>query len=207
MEISETPCADSLLVAAVLLFGDLRHVAGQSYNVLSGADDNSAEPRPSDNLAKLNNFESVMRSYCDSQDPVCAEGDTTSVHLSYFELYSDAAASWVRSMVGISASAQATATLVADGPATSSDASVAESTSAVTGTTTSSAVSSGTSASSTTTGTSVVTAETSASTSAAATTTATKAPNSAAAGARSRGAGAEAGVVGLVGLITTWLLC
>lgn len=204
--------ADTFQVAAVLLFGDVRHVAGQSYNVLSGADDNSYSPRPSDNLAKLNNFESVMRSYCDSQDPICAEGDTTSVHLSYFELYSEAAASWVRSMVGISATAQATATLVADSPATSSVAAVGSSTSAVSGTPTSSAVSSGPSASITTTGSSVVTAETSVSTSAsslatatATATAATDAPDSAAVGARSVGAGTEACVAGLVGLLTIWL--
>lgn len=59
-------------VAAVLVFGDTRHTAGQSYNVGSGADKNSCYPRSGAVLEKVGAFSPVLRSYCAFTDPVCA---------------------------------------------------------------------------------------------------------------------------------------
>lgn len=120
------------IVAAALLWGDPRHTASQSYNVISGADANGYYPRSGTNLDNLNVFSSVLRSYCLSGDEVCAGGDDDGAHTSYFEdslgLVDDAA-SWVRSMVGISGTASATATVEADLPATDGVSVVAATTS------------------------------------------------------------------------------
>lgn len=116
-------------VKAALLWGDVRHTAGQSYNVLAGADANGVYPRSDTNLGNLNVFSSVLRSYCLAGDGICAGGDSETDHVSYFEdslgLVDDAAA-WVRARVGISgtATATATATVAADAPATTSGAAV-----------------------------------------------------------------------------------
>lgn len=113
----------SYIVAAALLWGDVRHTASQSYNVLSGANASGYYPRTDTNLDNLNLFSSVLRSYCFSGDQVCAQGDEDGVHTSYFEdsvgLVDDAA-SWVRSMVGMDAATAttSTATVQADSPAT-----------------------------------------------------------------------------------------
>lgn len=88
------------IVAAALLFGDNRHVADQSYNVLSGANASADNPRSGVQLERLNAFAGVLRSYCVSTDPVCApEGGSdfdVETHLNYFDLYSDDAAGWVK---------------------------------------------------------------------------------------------------------------
>jgi hypothetical protein len=81
-------------IKAALLWGDVKHTANQAYNVLDGAS-KQAWPRTGDNLARLNAYSSVLRSYCAAGDPVCADGDNIDEHLNYFELYSDEASSWV----------------------------------------------------------------------------------------------------------------
>ncbi|KAJ9150263.1 hypothetical protein NKR23_g3650 [Pleurostoma richardsiae] len=87
-------------VVAALTFGDVRHAAGQSYNVLSGAGDSGIYPRAGDQLASLNRFAGVLRAYCVSTDPECALGDDIETHLNYFDIYSDDAGTWVQDMVG-----------------------------------------------------------------------------------------------------------
>lgn len=62
--------------------------------MLDGADKQS-NPRSADNLALLNRYAPVLRSYCAAGDPVCAGGDVVAEHLNYFELYTDDASSWV----------------------------------------------------------------------------------------------------------------
>ncbi|KIW05903.1 uncharacterized protein PV09_03097 [Verruconis gallopava] len=89
---------------AALLFGDVEHVADQPYNVLSGAPYNSNDPRSGDQLANLNKFSSILRSYCDVADPVCAAQGPgpfdVNKHLDYFDIYSDDAAGWVKYILG-----------------------------------------------------------------------------------------------------------
>jgi hypothetical protein len=81
------------LVAAALLWGDVMHVANQPYNVLDGAS-LQKDGRSSDSLARLNRYAPILRSYCAKGDPICANGDDVSKHLSYFELYTDDASTW-----------------------------------------------------------------------------------------------------------------
>jgi len=85
-------------VAAALLWGDVMHTANQPYNVLDGADKQSNGRKPED-LARLNRYAPVLRSYCAAGDPVCAGGNVVADHLNYFELYTDDASSWVVSKI------------------------------------------------------------------------------------------------------------
>ncbi|KAI0471536.1 cutinase [Xylariaceae sp. FL0804] len=103
MDSTDAMDADSApgnMIKAALMFGNVRHVASQSYNTLSGAGDNSYYPRSGDQLAALNAFADVLHDYCAGGDPICAQGETVADHLNYFQLYTDAAADWVVSMVG-----------------------------------------------------------------------------------------------------------
>lgn len=108
-------------VAAVVVFGDTRHTAGQPYNVETGADKNSGFPRSGTDLDKMGTYASVLRSYCVATDPVCAGGEDHSTHLDYFQKFTDDAAGWVRSMVGIETNntASTTATVASSSRATS----------------------------------------------------------------------------------------
>jgi hypothetical protein len=81
-------------IKAALLWGDVKHTPNQVYNVLDGAN-KGPWPRTGANLARLNAYSSVLRSYCAGGDPVCAGGDNVTEHLDYFELYTDEASSWV----------------------------------------------------------------------------------------------------------------
>ncbi|CAI6332999.1 unnamed protein product [Periconia digitata] len=85
-------------IAAALLWGDVRHTANQPYNVLDGAG-SEVYPRTGNDLALINRYSSVLRSYCAAGDPVCAGGDVVADHLNYFELYTNDAAAWIVSMV------------------------------------------------------------------------------------------------------------
>ncbi|KAH7395072.1 Alpha/Beta hydrolase protein [Phaeosphaeria sp. MPI-PUGE-AT-0046c] len=86
-------------VGAALLWGDVMHTANQPYNVLDGAS-KAANGRSGDDLARLNRYSSVLRSYCAAGDPVCAGGNVVADHLNYFELYTDESSSWVVSKIG-----------------------------------------------------------------------------------------------------------
>lgn len=74
------------------------HTANQPYNVLDGAD-KQKNPRSAEDLARLNRYSSVLRSYCAAGDPVCAGGSVVADHLNYFEKYTDDASSWVISKI------------------------------------------------------------------------------------------------------------
>lgn len=78
------------------------HTANQPYNVLDGAD-KQKNPRGADDLARLNRYAGVLRSYCAAGDPVCANGNTVADHLNYFEKYTDEASSWVISKINAAA--------------------------------------------------------------------------------------------------------
>jgi len=90
-------------IAAATLFGDTEHVANQPYNVLSGAGISSAAPRSATSLAKMNQFAGVLRSYCVAGDPICAATGPGPFdiqdHLSYFDVYTQEAAEWVKWML------------------------------------------------------------------------------------------------------------
>ncbi|KAK6953600.1 hypothetical protein Daesc_005905 [Daldinia eschscholtzii] len=92
-------------IAAALLFGDTRHTENQPFNTLEGASISGLFPRSGQQLAGLNSFAGVLRDWCQGDDPICAAGDgkrKTNVehHLNYFDVYSGAAAEWVKSMLG-----------------------------------------------------------------------------------------------------------
>ena len=74
------------------------HTANQPYNVLDGAS-KEKNPRSASDLARLNRYAPVLRSYCAAGDPVCAGGNVVADHLNYFELYTDDASSWVVSKI------------------------------------------------------------------------------------------------------------
>jgi hypothetical protein len=89
-------------IAAALLWGDVLHTANQPYNVLDGAS-KQKNPRSPDDLARLNRYSSVLRSYCAAGDPVCAGGNVVAQHLNYFELYTDEASTWAVGKVAAAA--------------------------------------------------------------------------------------------------------
>ncbi|KAK5086890.1 hypothetical protein LTR05_004060 [Lithohypha guttulata] len=90
-------------LAAVLLFGDNRHVANQPYNILSGAPYSAANPRSAEQVQHMNLFAPIIHSYCVETDPVCAADSPVTAdvetHLNYFDIYSDEAAGWVKWML------------------------------------------------------------------------------------------------------------
>lgn len=91
------------IVAAVLLFGDNRHVANQPYNILSGAPYSADNPRYPEQVQHMNLFAPIIHSYCVDTDPVCAADAPVTAdvetHLNYFDIYSDEAAGWVKWML------------------------------------------------------------------------------------------------------------
>jgi len=91
-------------IAAALVFGDTRHNAGEPYNVLSGANANGLFPRTGSQLAGLLTWTSKFHDYCVATDPICAGGDIVADHLNYFDIYSDTAAAWVKSMLSSASS-------------------------------------------------------------------------------------------------------
>ncbi|KAI1459603.1 carbohydrate esterase family 5 protein [Annulohypoxylon moriforme] len=100
-------------IVAALLFGDVRHTAGQSYNTLAGAPINGLFPRSGELLAGLNTFAGVLRDWCQGDDPICAQGDgkgTYNVqhHLNYFDAYSSSAGDWVKSKLNVTAATSTT---------------------------------------------------------------------------------------------------
>ncbi|PSR82330.1 Alpha/Beta hydrolase protein [Coniella lustricola] len=82
-------------IKAVTLFGDVTHVANQTYNTGNGTADNGLDPRTGTQLERLNEFSDLLQSWCLDDDPVCALGDDDSAHTSYFDLFSQDAGDWV----------------------------------------------------------------------------------------------------------------
>ncbi|ORY07157.1 Alpha/Beta hydrolase protein [Clohesyomyces aquaticus] len=102
-------------IKAALLWGDVRHTANQVYNV-DGAG-RQKYPRTGSDLANLNTYSSVLRSYCAAGDPVCADGTVVEQHLNYFRLYTNDASDWIVSKIpkktsSSSSSAQSGSTVV-----------------------------------------------------------------------------------------------
>lgn len=84
-------------IAAVTLFGDVTHVANQTYNTASGAAADGIYPRTGTQLDRFNEYSDKVRSWCLIDDPVCARGDDVNAHSTYFDLFTEEAAEWVQS--------------------------------------------------------------------------------------------------------------
>ncbi|KAE8828463.1 hypothetical protein HRS9139_07682 [Pyrenophora teres f. teres] len=114
-------------IAAAMLWGDALHVANQPYNVLDGAGKQKSPRNPTE-LARLNRYSNVLRSWCDARDPVCAGGPDPNAHSTYFMKYSDSAADWVLKQIhsagpvcsATSSSAAASSTAASSAAASSS---------------------------------------------------------------------------------------
>ncbi|KAI2465965.1 carbohydrate esterase family 5 protein [Annulohypoxylon bovei var. microspora] len=140
-------------ITAALLFGDVRHTASQSYNILAGASISGLYPRSGQLLTDLNKFAGVLQSWCQGDDPICAQGDgegTYNVqdHLNYFDVYSSSAGDWVQSKLNDTATPSVTSSTTT-ASATSSSSSTAVSSTTVSSTTMSSTTASNTTESST----------------------------------------------------------
>ncbi|TDZ15280.1 Acetylxylan esterase 2 [Colletotrichum orbiculare MAFF 240422] len=111
-------------ICAALLFGDPTHIADQSYNVEAGSSLSGQMARSSSSLGKLNNFSSVLRSWCNGEDTVCAYGDGTrtmgeDAHTNYFQLYTNDGAAYIKEKCVVSGSTP-TATATSSVPAPTS---------------------------------------------------------------------------------------
>lgn len=81
------------------LFGDVTHVADQTYNTGSGSGHDGIDPRTGTQLERLNVYSGVLQSWCLEADPVCAQGDNGTAHTTYFDVFSEAAGEWVVSQL------------------------------------------------------------------------------------------------------------
>jgi hypothetical protein len=96
---------NNIPVAAIIIFGDTRHVANQPYNWGSGSDIDGYFPRNSTQVANLQPYADRMRNWCVDTDPICAAQQPTkhdaTDHLNYFNVDSQSAASWIRSVASL----------------------------------------------------------------------------------------------------------
>ena len=100
----DTSSEEACSIAAVLLFGDPRHTADQSYNVLDGSSSNGEFPRTAQQVSNLNYYSGRLRSWCNANDLACTQGTDLEAHTNYMELYTDSAASWAVSKVNSASS-------------------------------------------------------------------------------------------------------
>ncbi|GAQ45821.1 hypothetical protein AtubIFM57143_006305 [Aspergillus tubingensis] len=86
-------------IAAVLLYGDPRHMPNQTYNV-GDVTATGKYPRTPEQLAALSMYADRLHDYCDDKDGVCdAAGTNLSAHLAYATIWDKVAATWVESMM------------------------------------------------------------------------------------------------------------
>ncbi|KAK4569951.1 hypothetical protein LTR86_002921 [Recurvomyces mirabilis] len=105
----ETPAMDSTTspgnkVAAVMIFGDTRHTANMTYNYGNGSALDGWFPRDSTQVANLQPYANIMRNWCVSSDPICAANQTSyseTSHLSYYNIDSQEAASFIKSVASL----------------------------------------------------------------------------------------------------------
>ncbi|KAI8242314.1 hypothetical protein K4K57_006638 [Colletotrichum sp. SAR 10_99] len=84
--------ADSLVVIAVVLFGDPTHTANSTWNRGTSTRDGIF---PRDNTTACQQYASKIASWCDTGDVYCDIGNNTKVHGSYFANYTDDAVEFV----------------------------------------------------------------------------------------------------------------
>ncbi|KAI3395753.1 hypothetical protein diail_922 [Diaporthe ilicicola] len=101
-------------IVAAFLWGDTRHVAGQSYEALDAGSFEGWYPRNRTELDSLNEWSDVLRSWCDARDGVCAHDTTSEInytyHWNYLDLYSTDAAEWLSIKLGEKENTTATST-------------------------------------------------------------------------------------------------
>ncbi|TKA23335.1 hypothetical protein B0A50_07543 [Salinomyces thailandicus] len=98
----DTSSDASCNIGAALLFGDPRHVADQSYDVLDGSVGTGESPRTPAQISRLNYYADRLRSWCQIDDPACAlnsGSNSIDAHTNYFDLYTNDAASWAAGKV------------------------------------------------------------------------------------------------------------
>jgi hypothetical protein len=78
-----------------MMFGDVRHVADQPYNVGNGSALSSPTPRGAASLAYLNQYSSKIQNYALADDPYVCGGDYLDAHFAYLDLFAETAAQWV----------------------------------------------------------------------------------------------------------------
>ncbi|KAK3057779.1 hypothetical protein LTR09_000854 [Extremus antarcticus] len=84
-------------IAAVIWMGNPRFRAGAPYNVGScGAGGFDARPAGQ----YCGNFNGAIKSYCDSSDPYCCNGNNAQTHNGYGQEYGQAALAFVRTKLG-----------------------------------------------------------------------------------------------------------
>jgi hypothetical protein len=86
-------------VAAVIQFGDPRHVINQPFDA-GTSQRNGLFPRSAAQLQALGHYASRITSYCDSGDTFCDSGNSVQVHLTYLNRYQDAASQLVLVRIG-----------------------------------------------------------------------------------------------------------
>ncbi|KAI0879044.1 putative acetylxylan esterase 2 precursor [Hypoxylon argillaceum] len=84
-------------IRAVVVFGDPTFTVGQSFDV-GNATKSGIFSRGGDSLAKLNTYSSVLQSYCQVHDTVCATGDSLTVHSAEVPTFAEAAAQFIASI-------------------------------------------------------------------------------------------------------------
>ncbi|OOF90878.1 carbohydrate esterase family 5 protein [Aspergillus carbonarius ITEM 5010] len=86
-------------IAAVLLYGDPRHMPNQTYNV-GDVTATGKYPRTAAQLEALAKYAARLHDYCDDKDGVCdAAGTNLSAHLAYATIWDKTASTWVESMM------------------------------------------------------------------------------------------------------------
>ncbi|KAI0174961.1 Alpha/Beta hydrolase protein [Pestalotiopsis sp. NC0098] len=86
-------------IAAVVLYGDPRHTANQTYNVGDVAA-TGKYPRTADQITALGKYADRLHDYCDDLDGVCdAAGTNLSAHLAYATIWDTTAATWLEDIL------------------------------------------------------------------------------------------------------------
>jgi hypothetical protein len=73
---------------------------------LNGSGIDGLFPRTSDQLAALDTYSDILRDWCLQTDPICTANQSngfTAAHLSYYNIYPDAAAEWIKSVASLTA--------------------------------------------------------------------------------------------------------
>ncbi|KAI1106296.1 carbohydrate esterase family 5 protein [Jackrogersella minutella] len=84
-------------VKAIIMMGNPRNVPGLSYNV-GTAQAGGFAARPSGYTCPV--YSDRIKSYCDSQDPYCSNGNDAQHHQQYVQIYGQQALAFVKEKVG-----------------------------------------------------------------------------------------------------------
>ncbi|KAI0151303.1 Alpha/Beta hydrolase protein [Pestalotiopsis sp. NC0098] len=88
-------------ITALMHYGNPRHVPLEPFNIGNGTFNATGKyPRLSEQITVLNErYAGVIADYCNSGDPVCAQGSNLTAHLVYPTVWGTAAADWLVSML------------------------------------------------------------------------------------------------------------